>query len=101
MIKQTLKEWREEATKRFGKDANNWAFKCPHCGRINTVKEFTEAGADGSSSPYQECIGRYKKGYGCDWAAYGLFGNLGKGRVVVTPEGKEIEVFDFADKEDV
>ncbi|WP_202946813.1 VVA0879 family protein, partial [Rhodanobacter spathiphylli] len=53
----------------------------------------------------KECVGRYtgkgspRKGdsSGCDWAAYGLFGTLGKGRIVLN-EGKESEVFDFAEK---
>ncbi|CBZ04170.1 hypothetical protein EXN25_05840 [Clostridium botulinum] len=109
MIKQTLKEWREEAIEKFGEDAGNWKFKCPACGHVSSVKDFKELGDDGNSA-YQECIGRHNgkgtngmkgkdEGHGCNWAGYGLFGNLGKGRIVITPEGKEIEVFDFADKE--
>ena len=35
-------------------------------------------------------------GLGCDWAAYGLFGTLGKGRSVTTEDGNVVEVFDFA-----
>jgi hypothetical protein len=35
-------------------------------------------------------------GLGCDWAAYGLFQTLGKGRVVIAEDGSEVPVFDFA-----
>lgn len=110
MTKQSLKEWQEEGKKKFG-DLKNWAFKCPACGHVATVQDFLDAGGDINDS-YQNCIGRINgkgengmkgkdKGYGCNWAAYGLFGTLGKGRVITitTPEGKEVElaeVFDFS-----
>ena len=107
MIKQTLTEWQEEAKNRFGDNPNSWKFVCPACGRVTSLKEFVDAGGD-KNGVYQECIGRVNgkgspdgkdNGFGCNWAAYGLFGNLGKGRIVITPKGNEIEVFDFADSE--
>ncbi|WP_444811862.1 hypothetical protein ACQ0P7_04925, partial [Streptococcus canis] len=30
-----------------------------------------------------------------NWAAYGLFGTMGKGRVVILPNEDKVEVFDF------
>ncbi len=107
VIKQTRQEWLEEGKQKYGKDFKRWKFKCPACKHISSVQEFIDAGADGSSA-YQECIGRVNgkgedgmkgkdKGYGCNWAAYGLFGTLGKGRIVVTEDKKEVGVFDFAD----
>jgi len=103
MIKQTLKEWLNEGKERFGDDFTNWKFTCPACGHVNTGKEFKQLGID-LNSMYKECVGRYtgkgspRKGdsSGCDWAAHGLFGTLGKGRIVLN-EGKESEVFDFAE----
>jgi hypothetical protein len=105
MIKQTLKEWLDEGKERFGEDFTKWKFKCPACGHINTGQEFKDAGAD-PNDMYVNCIGRFtgkgspQKGdsSGCNWAAYGLFGTLCKGRIVIK-EGKEIEVFDFAERE--
>lgn len=94
MIKQTLEEWRAEATERFGKGVN-WKFVCPSCGGVQSPKDFAERELDPQSS-YQECIGRYVKEVDCNWAAYGFLGTLGKGRTIITPEGKEVEVFDFA-----
>ena len=105
MIKQTLIEWQEEAKRLFGEDHKQWKFKCPACGHISSVQDFIDAGAD-TNDAYQMCVGRVNgkgekgmkgidKGFGCNWAAFGLFGNLGKGRIV-NNEGKEIEVFDFA-----
>ena len=102
-----MKEWQEEAVRRFGKDPEDWKFICPACGRVNTGEEFKEAGAE-PDDMYCNCIGRFNghmvpasksKGHGCDWAAYGLFGTMGKGVIVVKPDGKEFEVFDFAPAE--
>ena|SRR5690606_32180606 len=103
MIKQTLKEWLDEGKERFGDDFTKWKFECPACGHVNTGKEFADLGID-LNSMYNECIGRHtgkgspQKGdsSGCNWAAYGLFGTLGKGRIILN-DGKESEVFDFAE----
>ena len=105
MVKQTLAEWRAEGIRRFGKDPANWAFRCPACGREFRIQEFLELGA-GPNDAIQNCIGRFNghmrppnqadDGLGCDWAAYGLFQTLGKGRVVIDEDGSEVPVFDFA-----
>ncbi|GIM45931.1 hypothetical protein DNHGIG_14800 [Collibacillus ludicampi] len=108
MIKQTVEEWREEAMKRFGKNIRDWKFKCPACGHISSVQDFIDAEGEANEA-YVNCIGRVNgkgsdgmkgrdEGYGCNWAAYGLFGTLGKGRIVVTDDGDEVEVFDFAEE---
>lgn len=36
---------------------------------------------------------------GCNWAAYGFFGTMGKGRIVIADDGEEVEVFSFAEEE--
>lgn len=68
----TVDEWKAEGEKLFGKDWENWKFKCPSCGNVASGKEFKDAGQD-PNAMYCECIGRHVKGKGCDWAAYGLF----------------------------
>ena len=101
---QTLKEWQEEAKRLFGDNAKQWKFKCPACGHVASVQDFLNVGADANSA-YQECIGRHtgkgspKKGdtSGCNWAAYGLFKTMGKGRTVIADDGTKVEVFDFAE----
>jgi hypothetical protein len=107
MKKQTLEEWRAEATSLFGPDPVNWKFVCPACGRVNTGQEFKDLGAD-PNEMYQSCIGRVNgkmnpptdavkaSGEGCNWAAFGLLKTLGKGRIVITDDGYEVQVFDFA-----
>jgi len=111
-MKYTLEEWRAEGYRRFGDDVEGWKHVCPKCGRVNTVREFKEAGATPDDS-YSTCIGRYNgKGLdgfkcneemmpenGCNWAAFGLFGTLGRGDIVINDEGKEIQVFKFAEPE--
>ncbi|WAH38583.1 VVA0879 family protein [Alicyclobacillus dauci] len=99
MEKQTLEEWRKEATERYGEKGRDWKFKCPRCGNVQCGQDFMDRGMsaeEAANQAYQGCIGRSFKDIGCDWAAYGLFGTMGTGRIVITPEGEEVEVFDFA-----
>lgn len=99
MLQQTLEQWREEAAARFGEKTAYWKFVCPSCSGVQSPQDFIKHGLepqDAANAAYQECIGRKVQGIGCDWAAFGLFGTLGKGREVITPEGKTVEVFDFA-----
>lgn len=91
-IYQNAKEWRKEGERRFGKNPEDWKFKCPACGRINTGQEFRDAGAE-PDSMYCECIGRYDESKGCNWAAYGLFD-------ICTVEVEGQPVFEFAEEED-
>lgn len=105
----TLDEWRSKLRDSFGTQARDFKFVCPACGKVTSVAEFVEAGLsedDACNAAYQECIGRYtgagspeKDKQPCNWAAYGLFGTLGNGAIVVTPEGKRIEVFAIAETE--
>jgi len=109
-------EWMAKGTALYGEKAN-WAFKCPACGRVNTMGEF--ASILGTEKMYQaafKCIGRVnglgvsgmaanKKNLkirdkaqetGCDWAAGGLFRTLGKGYTVIDNGGDKTDVFPFA-----
>lgn len=107
MKRYTLEGWRTKLKDLYGTQARDFKFKCPACGKVTSVAEFVEAGLtqdEAMNVAYQECIGRYtgagspQKGkQPCNWAAYGLFGTLGNGVIVVAPDGKEIEVFDFAE----
>ena len=99
-------DWLEEGKRRFGPDVKKWCFVCPMCGKVYSVEEFMEAGGDGPNSAYQECIGRHRHAGppgeegenpdGCNWAAYGLFGTAGKGRLIVSDGGTIVEAFRFA-----
>ena len=89
-IYATAEEWREEGKRRFGPDPEDWKFVCPKCGRVNTGEEFKAAGAK-PDSMYCECIGRWDKSKGCDWAAYGLFD-------ICTAEVEGQPVFEFAEE---
>ncbi|BFH10676.1 hypothetical protein WJ0W_005786 [Paenibacillus melissococcoides] len=103
MIKQSLQAWREEAKRRFGDNGAAWKFKCPSCGNVQCGHDFVDKcsvdASNGANMAYQECIGRHTKEAGCSWAAFGFLGTVGKGRLVITPNGDEVEVFDFADGE--
>lgn len=105
MTTQTRAEWLGEAVRRFGQNPQGWRFVCPACGNVQTPAAFKAIGVDPRRA-YQECIGRYlpadqarsgldSGGEGpCDWTAFGLYGTLGKGRLVYTNEHTH-EVFDF------
>lgn len=109
MQEQKYSEWMEEGKQRFGEDFTNWKFKCPCCGHVASGQDFKDLKAE-PNDMYQICIGRINgksmRGFdskkmdnkdGCDWAAFGLLGTLGKGKIIVTDDGKKIEVFDFAE----
>lgn len=85
---KTIDEWRNAAVSLFGQDPAKWRFKCPRCGNVAAVAEFDEFGVKPDVAAY-ECIGRYRKDKGCDWAAYGLFD-------ICTTHVEGIPVFDFA-----
>lgn len=107
-VKYTHQEWLAELASRFGDNNLNWSFECPACGKVSTLQEFKNAGASPDDA-YQTCIGRHTgkgpptKGSkdGCNWCAYGLFGTLGKGDVVVTEGGSEVSVFSMAELPEV
>lgn len=94
----TVKEWKDRGLELFGSDdPYKWAWKCPACGRKQTIEEFRkfkDKGADPGAA-YEECLGRYTGGRKgpdkCDWAAYGFFG----GPIVVMEGDKKVRVFDF------
>lgn len=108
-IEITLEQWQEEGKRLFGDDVKKWTFVCPACGHVSTVQDFLDVGA-AVNDAYNVCIGRKNgkgadgmegmdKGNGCNWAAYGLFGTLGKGTTVITPKGDKTDIFDFYKKE--
>ena len=99
-------DWQAEARRRFGDDHLTWAFQCPVCGHRTTVKAWRDAGA-GEGEIAFSCVGRHvegaktafeQKGTGpCTYAGGGLF-RLNP-IIVLDPEGKEHQVFDFAPPE--
>ena len=101
-VRYTVAEWRAKAAELFGATMN-WAFICPACGHIATVRDWMESGAPETAVAFS-CVGRWKpggardafgKGPGpCDYAGGGL---IGLNPVIVTDdEGKEMHAFDFA-----
>ena len=98
----TLAEFQTEMERRGKLDCK---FVCPHCGNTASPNDWKAAGGDPQHAT-DRCIGRldpdvmaageFKPGPhgGCDWAAFGLF----SGPVfVVTPDGKRIPAFEFAE----
>ncbi|MGE7305730.1 VVA0879 family protein [Priestia megaterium] len=98
-MEQTLEAWREEGKRLFGKQGRDWKFVCPRCENVQSPQDFvdkTDMGKEEAlSAAYQMCIGRHFKEHDCNWSAYGLFGTMGKGRTIITPEGEKVSVFDF------
>jgi hypothetical protein len=97
MQTQTLEEWQAEMKERFGATGEaSVSFVCPKCGRVTTIAEFQFHKIDAQKAP-QNCIGRFVPSTGCNWAAYGLFLTMGKGRKLKMPDGGTIEVFQFGE----
>lgn len=91
----TYEDWIISLNDRFGPDKEKWAFRCPRCGNIQTIKDFLDHGIDNAESRvYFSCIGRYVKGIGCDWTLGGLF-KINKTSVI--KDAQVFPVFEMAD----
>lgn len=112
MTTYSLEEWQAEAARRGQGNILDCPFTCPLCGNVATPRQFQEAGSEPAYAA-QMCIGRVTGAKGglrvkkrrrdpmpqpCDWISGGLFTTLGKGVVVITPEGKEVDAFPFAER---
>lgn len=111
-ITRTQDELLAELTERFGADPMTWAFECPACKDVATVRDFREAlardparyeGKTAADFVGLVCIGRVSgaliqagtpySGRGCDWSANGLF----RGPDFVTmPNGDKVGSFRIA-----
>lgn len=97
----TREQWEAKGVELFGPDQTKHRFVCPTCGKELSVEsvraefaEFLPSLRAGGYAIEQECIGRYVKGVGCDWAAYGLF----RGPLLVRSGDSVIPTFDYAGK---
>lgn len=91
----TLAEWTAERERLFGFSPDSAKFVCPRCGNVASGADFKKLNVeDRANKMYSNCLGRFSDGIDCDWAAYGLFGTMGKG-IIVDAGDKEVEVFDF------
>ena len=95
-------QWVERATELFGRDSNEWKFKCPSCGHVARIIDWRDAGAPDGALAFS-CIGRFtgsrkeifnKTGGPCNYAGGGLF-QLNPVSVI-DEDGCEHKVFDFA-----
>jgi len=104
----TLAEWQAEFEHLLGvkdpsaDDVRRITFVCPRCEETHSVGEFADhleaqgklSGWDPSDAA-QKCYHRFVADGVCDWCAFGLFKTLGKGAVIVHPDGHETDVFAF------
>lgn len=102
----TQAELLAEAKARFGDDPLDFAFQCPSCGDIATIREFKDAGD--AQMAGQGCIGRLlgalagprAKGSGkrtakrgCDWCAFGFIPGPWE---ITFPDGHTARAFPLA-----
>lgn len=87
-------DWIAQLTERFGEDSKKWAFKCPHCGHVQTGQDFIDSGiGEHKDQVYFNCIGRYIEGKGCDWTLGGL---MKIHKVSVVKDAMVFPVFEIA-----
>ena len=92
----TLEEWRSKAIEIFEIDNfTRWKFVCPNCGHIQCAQDFIDAEIDQWRDVFFfSCIGRWKKGVGCDWTLGGLL-QIHQTEVI-SESGEKVPVFEFA-----
>lgn len=88
-----IENFRDELTRKFGPSELDWKFRCPVCGIVQSGRDFQEIGEDPNNA-YRNCIGRYKKGIGCNYSLGGLL-VLSKKRVL-TENFRIVPVFEVA-----
>lgn len=94
MEKITYKEWKKKGRELFGNDPRKWKFQCPRCGHIQTMEDLANVGCETpEQTAFFSCIGRWKKGVGCDWTLGGLF-HIHKVEVIM-PDGTTMPSFEF------
>lgn len=101
----TVEEWRAEGERLFGPDEMKWRWKCPSCGHVASTADYKAAKLPSSMVGFS-CVGRGSEGcaeaFGgpgsgpCNYAGGGL---IGLNPVTVIADGKEIQMFEFADAE--
>lgn len=69
----TREDWLVLGEKLYGKDHKQWKFKCVRCGHVQTARDFKDIKVDPNGVVFFSCLGRWKKGIGCDWTLGGLF----------------------------
>ena len=95
--KMTEDEWRNIGTELYGEDVKAWEFVCPNCKMTLSYNKFMDRRSEITGKgwePTTECIGRYLKDVGCNWAAYGLFS--GPRELINTDGSHRAYVFYFA-----
>ena len=65
-------DWEKRGVELFGEDKKKWKYKCPSCNHIQTPKDFIKMKAKPENANFN-CVGRFKKGIGCNWSLGGLF----------------------------
>lgn len=88
-------EWLKIGDELYGAEKTKWEFACPNCKLVMSFEKYEPKKAKLKDwQPYAECVGRYLKDEGCDWAAYGLFSGP---RELVNDDGSHrAHVFYFA-----
>ena len=81
MVELSKEDWLKKGEELYGKDGNEWKFKCSNCGRIQSSKSIKEQMDRGEKS---QRWGMLKKGEdfdpstscfspSCNWVSNGLF----------------------------
>lgn len=83
----TQQQWFADGEERFGPDKRNWAFRCPACGRVATVKQWLDANKEMCAAG-ADCLR-------CDHSA-DVDEDSCPVRVIM-PDGTELAMFAWAD----
>ena len=105
-LRLTLDEWLAQGIKLFGPDVDDWEFKCPNCGHIQTRRDWLALGMSKRQVDQRlgfSCIGRWlnpmkavdfgemSTGFGCYYAGT-MSPNISPITVIISP-GEERPTF--------
>ena len=91
----TEQEWKERGVQLYGKNPEDWRFRCPVCGHVQIAADAEEQDL-GKNNVYRACVVGFEKSEGCLYWA-GDDGSECR-LIVVSAKGLlPVEVFEFAD----
>ncbi len=76
LVTMTVAEFHDALRKQGVTSREEWKFRCPRCGTVQTAQDLIDAGAGDDFEAVEKylafsCVGRWDDNKGCDWTLGG------------------------------